>query len=324
MRPLFEILQRIPAWEAAAARHGLSAWVADELAAAGRPVPPGLQDAARAQVASGLKVKRLTLTVLDAFTAAGVVPVPLKGYGLATRLFPTQPLARPSVDVDVFVEPAGLDAASRALTKLGLTAQQVPGVEDLEEEHHHHAFSGPAGLVELHFRLTNSFGRGGFDDASVSSRCTPGTLEGRAVRWLSPEDELLYLATHAANHGFLRLSWLVDLVAFLERFPGLDWPAMHTRARAAGFEVPVATALGLVEAVFGASLPDGARRFARSRGRHLADARVFSLERLLDTRWSSHRLASFMLRLYLVDSAGQGARHLFDGASRYVRQRRGR
>ena len=132
MRPLFEILDGIPAWEAVAARHGLSAWVADELAAAGRAVPPPLQAAARAQVAQGLKVKRLTLTVLDALASAGIVAVPLKGYGLATRLFPQQPLARPSVDVDAFVEPAAIETAAAALRKLGLTTHGVPGVADVE------------------------------------------------------------------------------------------------------------------------------------------------------------------------------------------------
>ena len=39
MRPLFEILGRWPAWEDAAIRHGLAAWVADELSAAAQPVP---------------------------------------------------------------------------------------------------------------------------------------------------------------------------------------------------------------------------------------------------------------------------------------------
>lgn len=323
MRPLFEILSTLPAWEEAAVRHGLAAWVADELAEAGSEVPRSLQDAARAQLARGLKTKRLTLTTLDVLGAAGVVPVLLKGYGLATRLFPEQPLARPAVDVDVFVEPTQVDVAAQALTRLGLSQQAVPGVHDAAEEHHHHAFAGHAGLVELHFRLTNSFGRGGFDDASVLARAGVAALDGRPVRWLSPEDEFLYLATHAANHGFLRLSWLVDLAAFLDRFPALDWAAMHTRGRGAGFMAPVSTALGLVETVLGHALPAGAARFRRPLSRRLADAQLFSLTRLVDARWSSHKLASFLLRLYLVDSVGQGARHLFDGATRYVRQRRG-
>lgn len=304
-------------------RHGLAAWVADELAAARRTVPDALRDAARAQLASGLKVKRLTLRVVDALAAAGVTPVLLKGYGLAARLFPAQPLARPAVDVDVFVAPRDVAAAGRALEQLGLQPRAVPGVHDAHEEHHHHAYVGAPGLVELHFRLTNSFGRGGFDDVSVLARCAAGSLDGRRVRFLSPEDEFLYLATHAANHGFLRLSWLVDLAAFLERFPSMDWSSMHTRARDARLAVPVATALGLLERVFEVSLPDGARRFVRPVTRRVADAQLFSLTRLGDARWSSHKLASFLLRLYLVDSVGQGARHLFDGATRFVRQRRG-
>lgn len=304
-------------------RHGLAVWVADELAEAAQPVPSSLLDAARKQLAEGLKRKRLTLKVLDALSAAGVTPVLLKGYGLASRLFPRQPLARPSVDVDVLVEPALLETTERAVRALGLSAVAVPGVEDAFDEHFHHAFAGPEGLVEVHFRLTNALGGGTFDDEAVLSRAVRSELDGRAVRWLSPEDELLYLALHAANHGFLRLSWLVDLSAYLEQVPGLDFAAMHARAEDAGFLVPVSTALGLVETLLGQPLPRDAQVFRRGRRRRFVDGRLFSLERVAAARWAEHRLASFLLRLYLVDSPGRGARHLYDGARRFVRQRRG-
>lgn len=321
MRPLFEVLRRAPAWETHAVRHGLAVWVADELAAAKASVPPDVLDAAQRQLAAGLKVKRLTLKTLDALNAAGVTPVLLKGYGLASRLFPTQPLARPSVDVDVLVEPALVPVSQRAIASLGLHAIEVPGVHDVLEEHFHHAYAGHAGLVELHFRLTNTLGGGMFDDDAVMSRATPGSLDGRAVRWLQPEDEFLYLALHAANHGFLRMSWLVDLAAYLELHPGLDFELMHARATDAGFVVPVATALGLVETLLEQRVPS--QIFARGRRRRFLDGRVFSFERVTDASWSDHRLASFLLRLYLVDSPGRGARHLVDGARRLLRQWRG-
>ncbi|MGV3623886.1 MAG: nucleotidyltransferase family protein [Archangium sp.] len=323
MRPLFEVLRRAPAWETTAVRHGLAVWVADELADSKQPVPLEILDAARRQLAEGLKVKRLTLKTLEALNAVGITPVLLKGYGLATRLFPQQPLARPSVDVDLLVEPDHVPTAERAILSLGLHPSQVPGVHDVDEEHFHHAYSGHAGLVELHFRLTNSLGRGKFDDTAVLSRARVGELDGRRVRWLNREDEFLYLALHAANHGFLRLSWLVDLAKYLEREPSIDFAAMRERATDAGFLVPVSTALGLVESLLVHPLPEGAHEFRRGRRRRFVDSHVFSLERVTDARWSHDRLASFLLRLYLVDSAGRGARHVFDGALRFMRQWRG-
>lgn len=305
-------------------RHGVAAWVADELAAAGQPVPADLQQAARAQLAAGLKIKRLTLTVVDTLAAVEVVPVLLKGYGLASRLYPDQPLARPATDVDVLLAGREVPRAEQALAKLGLAHREVPGVEQELEEHHHRAWAGPAGLVEVHFRLFSGFGGRAFDDQAIQARTVAGTLDGRPVRWLGPEDELVYLATHAANHGFLRLSWLVDLRRFLALHPALDWVAMLGRAREAGFEVPLVSALLLTHRLLDVPLPvEVERATARHRLRRRLDRWVFSPERVADARWSNDRLASFLLRLYLTDSPGQGARHLWDGALRLWRQRRG-
>ncbi len=323
MRPLFEILGRWPAWEQAALRHGLSAWVADELSAAGRPVPAAITQAARAQVVNGAKLKRLTLAVVDALAEVQVTAVLLKGYGLASRLFPEQPFARPASDVDVLVLPEELPAAETALAKLGLKLGSVPGVEDVFEEHHHRPWSGPAGLVEVHFRLFSGFGGGVFDDRQIRGRTVLGLLDGRQVRWLSPEDEFLYLATHVANHAFLRISWLVDLERYLRLAPELDWAVMGQRSRETGFAVPVTTALEVLERLFEVHLPPAARQaFPASRLRRHVDARVFSAARVIDAHWSNDPVAAFLLRLYLVDSPSQGGRHLLEGAKRYLRQRR--
>jgi hypothetical protein len=325
MRPLFEMLGRWPAWERAAVRHGLAAWVAEELSVRERQVPASLMEAARAQLSTGHKLKRLTLSALDALAQAGVVPVVLKGYGLAKRLFPEQPLSRPAADVDVLVRPEALPAAEVALASLGLRLKTIAGVEDVFEEHHHRPWSGPAGLVELHFRLFSGFGGGVFDDARVWARTTAGELDGREVRWLSPEDEFVYLATHVANHGFLRISWLVDLAHYLTFAPNLDWEVMGARARAAGFEVPLTTALEVLERLLGVELGEAARAAFPRRGRlrRRLDGLVFSEQRVIDARLSADPLASFFLRLYLVDSPVQGGRHVLEGAKRYFRQWRG-
>ncbi len=324
MRPLFEILGRWPAWEEAAQRHGLAAWVADELSASGLPVPPEITQSARAQLANAARLKRLTLAAVDALAEARVTPVLLKGHGLASRLFPEQPFARPASDVDLLVLPDEVAAAEAALAGLGLRLGSVPGVDDVFEEHHHRPWSGPAGLVELHFRLFSGFGGGVFDDLRIRERTTFGTFEGRPVRWLAAEDEFLYLATHVANHGFLRISWLVDLERYLRFAPGLNWGLMRERAEAAGFEVPVTTALEVLERMLEVTLPPAARAaFPASFTRRHLGARIFSVEKVIDARWSNDPLAGFLLRLYLVDSPGQGVRHLFEGAKRYLRQRRG-
>jgi len=307
----------------AAARHGVSALVADALAAARLPVSEALSRDARAQIAQGLKTKRRTLQVVDALAAEQVTPVMLKGYALALRLYPEQPLARPSTDVDVMVAAAELPRVARALEGLGLRRHDDAGLADVFEEHHHLSFLGPPGLVEVHFRLIATLGRGAFDDASLRARARPWTLDGRAVRLLDAEDEFLYLATHAANHAFLRVSWLVDLQRYLARAGSFDWASMATRAREAGFHTAVATALELVERLLRVPLPEDARQhFGVHALRGAVDRRLFSPHLVESAAVSDHRLGAFLVRLWLVDSPAHGVRHLLDGARRLMRRGR--
>ncbi len=343
--PLFEVLaslparrdqlrQRLPTLNATAlvedaARHGLSAMVADALAAEGAEatLSPAawarLSADARTQIAFGLKHKRLTLAVLDALAREGVRPALLKGYGLALRLYPEQPLARPSSDVDVMVAPAELERAREAMTHLKLTEQKDHSLEDVFEEHHHVSFARPGALVEVHFRLFSGFGGNVFDDAALRGRFRTAECEGRPVLQLAPEDEFLYLATHAANHSFLRISWLVDLQRYLKREPHLDWARMGHDAKTAGFSSAVAASLWLLESAMGVELPAPASEaFELRRWRRLGHSRLFSPARVEAAAWSSHRLWGFALRLWLVDSPRAGVRHAIDGALRFARKLR--
>lgn len=314
-----------------AARHGLSAMVADALAEEGGSalLPPAawgrLTTDARGQVAHGLKHKRLTLAVLDALAAEGVTPALLKGYALAVRLYPEQPLARPSSDVDVLVAVDELPRARAAMKRLQLTEQHDTSLGDVFEEHHHLSFSRPGALVEVHFRLFSGFGGNVFDDAALRSRYRAWQCEGRKVFLLSAEDEFIYLATHAANHSFLRISWLVDLQRYLLREPVLDWRRMGQDARQARFASAVAASLWLLESALEVELPPAAAEAFELRGwRKLGHARLFSRAQVESAQFSSHRIWGFALRLWLVDSPRAGLRHAFDGALRFARQIRAR
>jgi hypothetical protein len=196
-------------------------------------------------------------------------------------------------------------------------------LEDPFHAHHHLSFAGPRGLVEAHFRLFTGFGGGVFDEAALAARATWAELDGRPIRLLGPEDELLYLATHAANHAFLRLSWLVDLARFIELAPALDWERMARRASRAGFLTASASALRLVDVVLECPLPEGAQRhFPVSAVRRWVDDRLFTPEALLSGRLATDRLGSFLARLWLVDTPAHGLRHVLEGARRADRRSR--
>ncbi len=310
-----------------AALHGVSCFVADILANAALELPPGpqqqLQTDARSLVGQGLRLRRLTLRVVDALAAVGVVPILLKGAGLAERLYPEQPLARPSSDVDVLVTPAELDRAGEVMRSLGFSKFVDPGLESVDHEHHHVSWSGKEGLVELHFRLFSGFGGNVFDDGTIRARLLDGTFHGRPVKWLNPEDEFVYLATHAANHSFLRASWLLDLQRILAASPSFDWARLARECRRAGFHTAVATALWVLQTALAVELPAEARRaFTVSRARALGHRVVFSSSHLEAADLAQHRWAGFGLRLWLVDSARDGLRHAADGARRFWRRAR--
>jgi len=332
--PLFEVLSKIPhpaqlqavlptvAFDQVvdgAARHGLSAWVAENVGTAVLPSMPRLLADARATIANAHRHRRFTLAVLDALLAEGLEPIAVKGAVLAQRLYPN-PLVRPSSDVDVLVHAEQLDRAARALHTLSLHRQADSALADPFEDHHHLSFSGQRGLVEVHFRLISSFGRGSFDDAGAQSRAGRFAFEGRPVRVLAPEDEFLYLAVHAANHGFLRASWLVDLQQYLQRFPQLDLELMAQRAARAGFLQALVVTLGLLERLLEVELPPAAAKLPARARRGRVDALVYSGALLESAALSNHRLGSFALRLWMVDSPRRALYQVVDGLKRFARR----
>lgn len=316
-----ELLLTAPDFALAAGRHGVAGWILDGLDRLPPDVHRELSAHARDAFGQASKIKRLTTKVLDVLAERRVTPVMLKGSVLASRLYPKNPLVRPSSDVDVLVRREEVDVTASALGALGLSRFHDAASADHFEDHHHVSFMGPAGLVEVHFRLTNTFGGGLFDDERVRGRTMPFRFEGRDVLVLGPEDEFLYLATHAANHAFMRASWLVDLQQYLRLYPTLDFRLMALRAADAGFLTAASVALGLLERLMGVALPPQAHEaFPLGLARRTVDGLLFSPGRVEAARLATHPLASFGLRLWMVDGPRHAARHVTDGALRFARR----
>lgn len=306
----------------AAARHGVSAWVADGLAK--RKLNLGsaqrrlLGDAHRV-IGNTAKVRRLLFAVLEAASKLGITPIVLKGYGLGIRLY-ENPLGRPSADVDVLVRRDELTPVGQALEALGLSRFIDDSLSDVIAQHHHLAYTGKGGLVEVHFKLMSGLGIDS-DDEGVFARRIEGAIEGRRVYFLSPEDEFVYLAAHAANHAFLRVSWLVDLQVYLTKYT-LDWALMREVAKRWGCIAGVSAALLTLERSLEVRLPDAAHKaFLFGHWRSAGNAMLFSSERLSSAKFAASPLSSFVIRLWLVDSPGHVVRYLASGAARNFRRR---
>ena len=310
--PLFQLLspRGLPPGEvdwarlaASAEAHGLPGVALAEARRTERPFPAAqqaqLQQQAQAVAAQALRASLLLGRVLDACAKAGSSPVVLKGPPLAARCWP-EPLLRPCVDVDVLVEPGALPAVRELLGTLGLSAT--------DDADHHEVFQGPAGMVELHHQLLSGLGAtlGWTDLQPVRG----AAWEGRALRLLAPEDELVYLAVHAANHLFRRTSWLYDLKLLLALRAAWDWDRVVSLGRETGFAVPLWAGLDAARRCFGAEVDGGALdRLAPPSPLRRLLGEAFSLERLERSAWADSRLRAGALRAAMAASPRNAARY---------------
>ena len=307
----------------AAHRHGLAAWVSETAPArvpeAAGLLVPALRDQASAVVAQNLRNRRLLKRTLGALADEGITPVLLKGLGFGARYYPG-PHLRPSTDVDVLVAPEQLHKAARALEALGLTKSLDPGVDELGQDSRHLAFHGPDGLVELHFRALHGFGDATLELTDLEGRCIGARFDGLAVRYLGPEDEFVYMAAHAANHLFGRLSWALDLALLRQAHPNFDWSRIEVIVARGGLANAVVLAWCVGQQLFSweplPAVPWAARGW---RGRALA--RLLTGGRLIDSVVAEHRMGSFALRAMMADDPGGVATHITLGVTRFVRRR---
>jgi hypothetical protein len=289
-------------------RHGMSAFLAHQL---GELAPARLQQARLIAISRALRLQRLTHFVLDGLRERGVIPVLLKGVGLASRYWPSREL-RPSGDVDVLVSPDELDAVSEFLRGAGFLASAAA-----DPDHpHHRAFASSMGLVEVHFRAFTGPGGGSLDGL----RTIASGFDGRPVRYLAVEEEVVYLASHAAQHFFTRLAWLVDLKLLAQQEAGLDWHRVVEVASRSRLRAATHSALVLAARRLGAPIPEWAlEALAVTPGHERLVLAAFTPERLDSAAIATSRAAA-PLRALLSDSARGAMSHLVDGAARRLKR----
>jgi len=91
-------------------------------------------------------------------------------------------------------------------------------------------------------------------------------LAGRSVATLKRGDLAMYLATHGAGHGWMRLKWLADFNALLNAMPPDEIATVRARAHAERIDSCVEAGLALCEHWFG-GVVEAAPAVPSSRGR---------------------------------------------------------
>lgn len=153
--------------------------------------------------------------IVGVFAEKGIRVLSLKGPILAAELY-GDPTRRFSRDLDLLVQEPDLAAASACLEALGYTEEitvfnKTPlRRRKLEKngEEMHRVYTKDAICIELHWRLSFRLALA-FDDLWERSRTK--VLLGQAIHYLGECDNIAYLITHGAGHGYHRLRWLIDI-----------------------------------------------------------------------------------------------------------------
>ncbi len=261
-------------------------------------------------------LRRTLAEVLRAFAARGIRVACLKGPALADRLY-EDPALRPSTDLDLLIADADFTAAIEVLSALGWHAEGGrPDLFHRWDRHDVELVRKNAPTVELHFRAMNGFGTV-VPSEDLLARACAHRLDGIDTLVLAPEDEVIYLALHAAWHLLGRLAWLYDIKLLVLGRTELNWDTVRSRARDFRVETALAFALGRVREL-GAPVPELRRQPTRARAWATERVRRF----VLGTPTPPFFLTGF--QTLLCDSAPAAATFLAQGLVRMARVRAGR
>ncbi len=245
---------------------------------------------------------------LPRFEARGIKAVALKGPILAERFYP-DPALRPCIDLDLLVDADQLEAATGVLEALGYEGQTGPGAAYARaHEHHVHFERRAAPTIELHFRLYAGFGTVLRARDALDRATSMRTPSGATVWVLAPEDELLYLALHAAGHSYVRLLWLYDLKLLLRARPDLDWSPIVHRAREAGVLAALAFTCELLRERLNVMVPSASQLGVSTGARWRIARRLLATVMKPTERSARENFESLIFTCLLCDrwSAGAG------------------
>jgi hypothetical protein len=169
-------------------------------------------------VTRSLRIDRVTIEVIDAFAAAGVRGILLKGPALARWLYEGGP-ARPYLDCDLLVAPHARAVAEATLRELGYQAHAFDTVRGDWPKHATTWHRSDATTIDLHVTLA------GLETPpdrvwEVLSEVTERMeVAGREVEVLAPASRTLLVALNAAKDAARVAKVQRDLEQALARLP---------------------------------------------------------------------------------------------------------
>jgi len=241
--------------------HGLIPLLQSHAASGAVPWPADaradLDARARGIAHYNLQLTAELLALLRLCADQAIPVVPLKGPVLAQQIYASVALRRLG-DLDLLVREADLVRCIRLLEERGY--QLAPGspsaADDFDRRNSHHvAVVDPRRriTIELHRCLLRPRARGRWDLEMIAPRLERRQFMGSPVSVLPPEDLLVYLCEHGAEHAWGRLEWLVAVAELLRTGQLRDWARVTRWADQLGTTRRVRAALLLADTLFGAN-----------------------------------------------------------------------
>jgi len=232
------------------------AWTALEPIGDGIPatIRESLAADARQQVAANLRMAMESRRLRDAFTAAGVPLLFVKGLTVGALAY-SNGLLKAGWDIDILVpaeriaEAAGLLAAQEYRLLLPATQAQLARWHATRKDSLWRR-DEPEVHVELHPRLV--------DNAALLPGVGIGSptqqvevLPGVVLPTLARDELFAYLCVHGASSAWFRLKWIADLAGLLHGMDADALEALYCRSQRLGAARAAGQALLLADALFG-------------------------------------------------------------------------
>lgn len=197
-----------------------------------------------------------TAVVVEQLTAAGIPSLVLKGPLLGKRLFGA-PGLRHSGDIDIWIDGSKLELAHRLISGMGYVP--MDSIYDRSENYirlyqryqYHLPYSKERFSLEIHWRLFNIHSYFPLSFSSAFDRSKEVKIGENSVWTLNETDEFLYLCAHGAEHFYVRLFWLLDVVVAWIGFDDMMRSAVRDRALELRQERSLAFGIALGAEVFG-------------------------------------------------------------------------
>ena len=198
--------------------------------------------------------------LLRLLSKAGIAAIPLKGISLAESIY--EDLAsRVCTDIDLLVPPAQLSHAIEVILSADYSdvfhGNFFRKIGLRHERHYafHRDHAGRSTFVELHWRLVQHSSRNNEAITDLWAEACPRHSCGAPAYAFSREWEFLYLAVHAADHGWQTLKWLADIHQLCQCRPP-DWRRLSQKGEQFELDLVVSQTLAACSFLLGTPLPE--------------------------------------------------------------------